>query len=395
MSEWKVEVVRLGPVTPLENSDALSITHVHGGYPCIVRRGEFQEGQLAIYCPIDSVVPTTDPLFAFLTDSKGSSTSRIKARRLRGTFSMGLLVPAEPWYQEGADVAAALGITKWEPDTSNVKNPKSGPGMAGGANEPTPPWWREYTDLESIRKWGNVFEDGEEVVITEKLHGSNMTACFTDGRLWVSSHYKMKRRPRQPTPGELRAYPFVLVAWYVGHVLWNIGKFFGRSLWRRNIRYVPKPKRPMGVPMTEWWTAAIDEMLDYKLGVYAQDLLIYGECIGVQDLKYGVTKPTFRAFDALNIRTNEFLDYDQFRALMLTLDVPMVPELYRGPWKKELLDLAEGNTVITGAKHCREGIVIKPVVEAQHPRLGRKILKYVGQNYLLRRAKEPDTVPTE
>ena len=39
MSEFHVQVVRLGEIEPLENSDFLGITEVcgAGGYPCIVK----------------------------------------------------------------------------------------------------------------------------------------------------------------------------------------------------------------------------------------------------------------------------------------------------------------------------------------------------------------------
>lgn len=37
MSEFHVEVVRVGPVTKHPNADTLSITNIHGGYPVIMR----------------------------------------------------------------------------------------------------------------------------------------------------------------------------------------------------------------------------------------------------------------------------------------------------------------------------------------------------------------------
>ena len=53
--EHTIEVVRLGPVRPHGNADSLDITDVHGGYPCVVKRGSFSEGDLAAYVPIDSI----------------------------------------------------------------------------------------------------------------------------------------------------------------------------------------------------------------------------------------------------------------------------------------------------------------------------------------------------
>lgn len=64
-TEHEVRVVRLGEIRRHENADSLGITEVDGR-PCILRLGEWSEGDLAVYVPIDSLCPTTDPRFAFL-----------------------------------------------------------------------------------------------------------------------------------------------------------------------------------------------------------------------------------------------------------------------------------------------------------------------------------------
>lgn len=80
-SEHRVEVVRLGPITKHPDADTLSITTVLGGYPVILRTGEYKEGDLAVYVPIDSVVPENDPRWEFLGGSAGGAR---KGRRDKG-----------------------------------------------------------------------------------------------------------------------------------------------------------------------------------------------------------------------------------------------------------------------------------------------------------------------
>src|SRR5690606_3847639 len=41
---------------------------------------------------------------------------------------------------------------------------------------PRPNWMPSYTDIENVKNFPNVLEDGEEVVVTEKLHGACMSA---------------------------------------------------------------------------------------------------------------------------------------------------------------------------------------------------------------------------
>src|SRR5438046_3480508 len=113
-STHKVEVVRIERIEKHENADTLGIVNVFGGYPCCVRLGDFKEGDLAAYIPPESVCPATEP-FAFLGDHR-----RIKVKRLRGVYSLGLLIHAPAGSKEGDDVAAALGVTHYEPPTTFV-----------------------------------------------------------------------------------------------------------------------------------------------------------------------------------------------------------------------------------------------------------------------------------
>ena len=94
------------------------------GIPIVVKKGEFEAGGWAVYTGIDSIVPTTGR-FSFL-DPKGRP-HKVKAKKLRGVFSEGLLTPAcalnpdeqsqeaqgKLCFSDGADLTVALGITKF------------------------------------------------------------------------------------------------------------------------------------------------------------------------------------------------------------------------------------------------------------------------------------------
>lgn len=172
MTDFHVEIVRLGKIEKHPNADALDITFVHGetGYPCIIKKDSFNEGDLAVYIPVDTTLPDR-PEFAFL-DPK--DRRRLKAKKLRGFFSMGLVIPIPPDLAdvvEGEDVAERLGITKYEPKVSSGAHSK----ILGGDCEPDPEHFtfHRYTDIEPLRRNARVLTEGEEVVLTEKTHG-----CF-------------------------------------------------------------------------------------------------------------------------------------------------------------------------------------------------------------------------
>jgi hypothetical protein len=84
-TEHEVSVVRLGAISKHPNADALSLTEVDGR-PVILRTGEYAPGDLAVYVPVDTMVPLDDPRFAFLKErnSTADGYSRVKAVRLRG-----------------------------------------------------------------------------------------------------------------------------------------------------------------------------------------------------------------------------------------------------------------------------------------------------------------------
>jgi RNA ligase (TIGR02306 family) len=183
-TEHDVLVARLRDVRKHPDADSLSITEIDGR-PVIFRNGEYAPGDLAVYLPVDTLAPVADPRFAFLAprgvDANGFH--RVRAMRLRGVFSMGLLVKPEAGWVEGESVADRLGTRVWEPIVD----------VSATDEEPDPGFVPTYTDIESLRKWRHVFRDDEEVVATEKIHGANARYLWRD-RLWCGSKSTLKRQ---------------------------------------------------------------------------------------------------------------------------------------------------------------------------------------------------------
>lgn len=333
MSDFKVEVVEVASVEPHPNADRLDIARIFD-FPVIVKRGEYKTGDHAVYVPVDAVVPDTEEWRWLNNGLPLGKHARIKAKKLRGVFSMGLLVQtaqAGPDVAISEDVAERMGITKYEPPepgTYGVKGPSA-------EAEPDPGFIPKYTNIDSLRRYRRLLTDGEEVVITEKIHGANARYCFHEGRFWAGSHREIKKND----------------------------------------------------PASIWWRAAEAAGLPARLSE-RPGVVLYGEVYGqVQDLRYG-SKPgevRFRAFDAFDIAAGRYMDLVDFDALVKSLDIPTAPELYRGPWSADLFSLAAGKTLTDGADHFREGFVVRPVRERWDDHTGRVILKLVGEEYLLRK----------
>ncbi|RRQ85748.1 RNA ligase (ATP) [Streptomyces griseofuscus] len=331
------------------NADALELAQV-GLYRAVVAKGAFRSGEVALYIPEQAVLP--DELIEELGLTgrlAGSAANRVRAVRLRGELSQGLV--CRPKALDGVDLAAAaalgtdfaerLGITKWVPPIPPTMN-----GEVEPASELLP-----WVDIENIQRHPDIFTPGEPVVLTEKLHGSAclLTYVADEVRVYVSSKgfgarsLALKEDPRN-------------LYWRAVHA--------------------------HGVPEV---AARLAERLGARrIGVFGE---VYGA--GVQDLTYGADgrRETlgYAVFDvSAEIEgTVRWLD-----TAVLDGGLPVVPRLYEGPYDIDrVLSVASGRETVSGRElHLREGVVIRPAGERYSPVTGgRAIAKAVSPAYLTRK----------
>lgn len=72
------------------DADRLECAHI-GGWHCVVSKGEFKPGDLAVYIESDSKVPDEEPFSSM--EFLRSKDFKIKPQKIRGEISHGLLVP--------------------------------------------------------------------------------------------------------------------------------------------------------------------------------------------------------------------------------------------------------------------------------------------------------------
>lgn len=335
MSEFKCEVVSIPALEKHPNADTLSITNING-YPVCLKTSDWTNVSKGVYIPVDAQCPKT-PDFLFLGER--DKDRRIRAKRLRGVFSMGMLFPAKDEWKIGDDVKDILGITKYE-EPEVITLPGKGPALdqlPGPEGISIPVY-----DIENVRKY-NLDFIGVEVIANEKIHGA-FSKYYLDGdTLHVGS----------------------------------------RKQWKKDI----------GGNASPWYRhEQIDKirmLLHYLNDRGGDKYAVFGEVYGaVQDLHYGSTggKVYFSGFDILNVKTLRYLKFDDAMRLFENFDIPTPPLVYRGLFDlNKLLELAEKDSE-TDPKHgIMEGLVIKPKEEAFSPQLGgRLIAKVHSQRFLLR-----------
>jgi RNA ligase (TIGR02306 family) len=126
-----------------------------------------------------------------------------------------------------------------------------------------------------------------------------------------------------------------------------------------------------------------DKVLNYWK---SDDVVIFAEIYGKSiqgSFTYGFSTQDFVVFD---IQVNgKFLNWDEVEFICMDLEFKIPPVLYRGSFSlKKVEELAEGLTVLGNGAHIREGIVIRSEKEQLDNYVGRKWLKRLSNDYLLK-----------
>jgi len=92
-----VTIQKVKRISEIPDSDFLELAHIMG-WQCVVKKGEFKEGDFGIYYEVDSFLPL-DERYEFLRNSSYRENKdngigfRIRTAKMRGQLSQGLLLP--------------------------------------------------------------------------------------------------------------------------------------------------------------------------------------------------------------------------------------------------------------------------------------------------------------
>jgi RNA ligase (TIGR02306 family) len=186
MAELKVEVLKIEKIIQHPNADRLDLATVLG-YQVVVGRDQYRAGDHAVYFPVDSILPGDLQAVIFAGSTMKLSKDRVRAARIRGCMSFGLLVdvPKIQTYLENlkvhpirkglADIGklnltSRLGVHKYEPP---VKGSPQGPTQAR-AKKYQHPMFKKYTDIQHGKRVRHGWETQKgPMILTEKIHGTN------------------------------------------------------------------------------------------------------------------------------------------------------------------------------------------------------------------------------
>ncbi len=349
-----VEVCEIKEIIQHDNLDFLEIAVVKG-WECLVPKiKKYKKGDKVIFIPTDSLIP------AQLADDLGvrnylvgANKDRVKIVRLQKIPSNGIIidVPEGKDWDIGYDCKEDLGIIRYEAPIRATM----------GDAAPEDAYFERYTNIENMRNFPDIFEEGEMVVVTEKLDGTNFRGSFGPSRdnpeeleLKAGSHRVKRKKP--DTEEELKNS----IYWF-----------------------------PMSVP-------GVNELLNTIIKEGHKNVILYGEIYGRvrgghKSMHYGI--PSKLGFAAFDIKIDgSYVDYEIFIKLCEKFNIPTVPVIATIPFNLEKIkELTKGRSILAEknkTSHIREGVVVTSLVENEDRRVGRKILKMLNDDYLLLKEKK-------
>ena len=370
MSNLIVEVCVVEETAKIENADRIERVRVKNWW-CIAGKGQYKVGDKVVYVPPDSVISAdlanrwgiAKYCAQLPKEPNGDrpSSLRVRASKFLGVSSFGTIQNLDnPDWPVGTDVLEYYGITKFEPPVK----------MTDGDTERDHPSFHRYTEIKRFGDYPEVFVDEEEVVVTEKLHGTNCRVGY------------LLAQTNQETEGE---------CW----------EFMAGSHTNRRKEYNDKGVRSMYWIPFEKDADKADHLKNMIISIMIKEnakssVIVFGEIFGcgVQDMQYGQNGKSFRIFD-ISV-DGQYIDSDKLiNYTSLNPEVKMVPILYKGPFSLAKMDeLVDGPTTVCKIEEIkepfkgREGIVIKPIKERFDSKLnGRAVLKYISASYHGRKNK--------
>lgn len=314
-------VEKIEEVLEHPNADALSVYKVKG-WKVVGRIGEYTEGDLVIFCEVDSWIP--HHLAPFLSKGKsprefdGVKGERLRTVRLRGELSQGLLLPTSLLNEGdlvlGKDVTKALGIVKWE---------KEVPAQLQGQMKGSFPHFIRKTDQERVQNIpDSVLEDYKNTTtfeVTEKLDGSSMTIYYKDGEWGVCS---------------------------------------------RNVELKIDQEGNSFVDMFTSLEKELELCIDVAFYLGMENFALQGELYGegIQGNPYKIKGHRYALYDLYNIDEQKYCLPEVTRELASRTGLECVPALHLNATidsdKERLLHISEGESLINPSTE-REGLVYK------------------------------------
>lgn len=376
-------VAEITDVRPIEGYDRVELVVVNDGWTCVVGKGQFNKGDLAVYFEIDSKLPERPPFSdnQFIVKKK----YKIETQKMCKSISQGLIMslsefgfdPAQ--YKKGDFLTEALGVTYAVKEDNARKAPRGDNKYARMAQHhpnmaKTWLWRKLYKTETGKRILYVIFKNFEKkhsdwpawVKKTDEERVQNMPWILNDKEPWIVT---------EKMDGTSATYTVHKKKW---------GRGYDFYVCSRNVVFDSDKKKCF---YDENYYTKIAEK--YHIEDVLTDLAKKGDCEWVtlqgEIFGEGVQKRTYhlkgQEFFAFNLITNKAGRLNSVTGKEIVGEygihwVPILDEAYRLPdTLEEMLTYAEGESICD--HDMREGVVIRSLD-------GSQSFKVVSNNFLLK-----------
>lgn len=363
---YKVPYTKVLNVFPHPNADRLDIAVVYG-WQIVVSKNKYKIGDRAIYIPIDSILNSKLEDKLFPKESKIKlNKQRVRQIKIRSFYSQGMLIHPEEvnlYLTDNdleKDLAEILDIKKYDPPEIINQDGRS----KQLRNKPREnPLFHMYNGINNIKWFPELFKENEEVIIQEKLHGSNLRAAVLPN---------------------------------VADTIWKkVLKFFGKLpefefLYGSNRVQISRKSSYKGFFGEDIYGAAIKKFKIFDK--IAPNETVYMELIGPgiqKNYNYGHKEHHIVLFDVkvFNKETGEqtWMNPEEVESYAIERGFDFVPILYRGIFNKDqAYALTLGPSVYCKEQKVREGVVVKSRYNYNDKTCSsnKKALKVISEAYL-------------
>ena len=376
MSDLVVRVEKIREIAPHSNADRLELATIQG-WQVVILKDSMKLGDFVFYVPPDCVLPDNTAK-AFGVEKYLGKRGRVKKIRLRGEVSLGLCVPvgvADKPFMLGEDAAEYWGITKYVPPKRDTG------GFRAGRTRSEIKGFAKYTEIQNLRHYRNKIEDGTPVFVQEKLHGTNSRVGLVRG-LMLSGSRNLRRG--NPYASKLDR---VKEAWmvYTSNRKFNILVRELGILWYalRGRRVEPDS----GIYSMPWGVPGMKKMVQTLSSSHkGANVVVYGEIYGGgvqgQAMNYGTGET--KQYAVFDIAVNgAYLSPKYMLRMCEIFGVPAAPVVAKtvAYGFDAIKDLSSGKSLVHGADHVREGVVVRTLNPGTSEE--RTILKLVSDEYLV------------
>jgi len=330
-----VTIQSVKDLIPIEGADFIELCEIMG-WRCVVKKGEFSVSDLGVYFEVDSFLPI-EARYEFLRKSSYYNNSfmgegfRIRTAKFKGHISQGLFLPLKSFPEIkdvniGDDVTDLLNVRKWE-----LPEVESSVGIELGDK----PYGIPTTDEVRIQSAPELCEilRGNPYYITTKMDGTSCTMYYKDGVFGVCGRNKELKDTDD-----------------CGY--WNLAKSYK----------VPE-----------------------KLTSLNRNIALQGEYCGhgIQKNRLKLFTPKYYIFDAFDLDNYKYLEFDELKELIRSLELDMVPIEEEGEsFSYDLPSLLERARGKYSSGLDKEGIVIRSKKAVGQNR--RISFKVINNDFLLK-----------